>query len=56
MRTLTAIVFRIVHILMYLAPLGAFGAMAFTIGQYGIGTLANLAPWSPPSTRPRCCS
>jgi len=41
--TLTAIVFRIVHILMYLAPLGAFGAMAFTIGQYGIGTLANLA-------------
>jgi len=43
LRTLTAIVFRIVHILMYLAPLGAFGAMAFTIGQYGIGTLANLA-------------
>jgi len=43
LRTLTAIVFRIVHMLMYLAPLGAFGAMAFTIGQYGIGTLANLA-------------
>jgi aerobic C4-dicarboxylate transport protein len=43
LNTLTAIVFRIVHILMYLAPLGAFGAMAFTIGQYGIGTLANLA-------------
>ncbi|HYN45929.1 MAG TPA: dicarboxylate/amino acid:cation symporter [Allosphingosinicella sp.] len=43
LRTLTAIVFRIVHILMYLAPVGAFGAMAFTIGQYGIGTLANLA-------------
>lgn len=43
LKTLTAIVFRIVHILMYLAPLGAFGAMAFTIGQYGIGTLANLA-------------
>jgi aerobic C4-dicarboxylate transport protein len=36
-------VFRIVHILMYAAPIGAFGAMAFTIGQYGIGTLANLA-------------
>jgi len=42
-RALTAVVFRIVHILMYAAPLGAFGAMAFTIGQYGIGTLANLA-------------
>src|SRR5215217_6866087 len=41
--TLTAIVFRIVHILMYAAPIGAFGAMAFTIGTYGIGTLANLA-------------
>ena len=43
LRTLTAVVFRIVHILMYAAPIGAFGAMAFTIGQYGIGTLANLA-------------
>ena len=43
LRALTAVVFRMVHILMYAAPLGAFGAMAFTIGQYGIGTLANLA-------------
>lgn len=43
LRTLTAIVFRMVHILMYAAPIGAFGAMAFTIGQYGVGTLANLA-------------
>jgi aerobic C4-dicarboxylate transport protein len=43
LRTLTAIVFRMVHILMYAAPLGAFGAMAFTIGKYGVGTLANLA-------------
>ena len=43
LRVVTAVVFRMVHILMYLAPLGAFGAMAFTIGQYGIGTLANLA-------------
>jgi aerobic C4-dicarboxylate transport protein len=25
------------------APIGAFGAMAFTIGKYGVGTLANLA-------------
>ena len=43
LRTVTAVVFRIVRILMYAAPIGAFGAMAFTIGQYGIGTLANLA-------------
>ncbi|WP_051531517.1 dicarboxylate/amino acid:cation symporter [Sphingomonas sp. URHD0057] len=43
LRTLTAVVFRIVRILMYAAPIGAFGAMAFTIGQYGIGTLVNLA-------------
>src|SRR5689334_24975889 len=43
LRTITAVVFRIVRILMYAAPVGAFGAMAFTIGQYGIGTLANLA-------------
>jgi aerobic C4-dicarboxylate transport protein len=43
LRTITAVVFRVVRILMYAAPLGAFGAMAFTIGQYGIGTLANLA-------------
>ena len=43
LRTITAIVFRMVHILMYAAPIGAFGAMAFTIGTYGIGTLADLA-------------
>jgi aerobic C4-dicarboxylate transport protein len=43
LRTLSAVVFRIVHILMYAAPIGAFGAMAFTIGQYGIATIANLA-------------
>jgi aerobic C4-dicarboxylate transport protein len=34
--------FRVVGILMRLAPLGAFGAMAFTIGKYGLGTLLSL--------------
>src|SRR5208337_3460274 len=34
--------FGIVGIIMKLAPLGAFGAMAFTIGKYGIGTLVSL--------------
>ena len=42
LKTLTAVMFRIVHILMYAAPVGAFGAMAFTIGKYGIGSLLNL--------------
>ncbi|HEX2528978.1 MAG TPA: dicarboxylate/amino acid:cation symporter [Geminicoccus sp.] len=36
-------IFRVVHIVMKVAPLGAFGAMAFTIGRYGIGSVANLA-------------
>ena len=35
--------FKIVSILMRAAPIGAFGAMAFTIGAYGIETLGNLA-------------
>ncbi len=30
-------------VLMKLAPIGAFGAMAFTIGEFGVGSLANLA-------------
>jgi aerobic C4-dicarboxylate transport protein len=42
-QTLTAVVFRMVHILMYAAPIGAFGAMAYTIGQHGIRTLLDLA-------------
>ena len=35
--------FKMVAILMKAAPIGAFGAMAFTIGKYGIGTIINLA-------------
>jgi aerobic C4-dicarboxylate transport protein len=35
-------VFKIVHMLMKLAPLGAFGAMAFTIGKYGLASVLNL--------------
>jgi aerobic C4-dicarboxylate transport protein len=37
------VVFKLVHMLMKLAPIGAFGAIAFTIGEFGIGSLANLA-------------
>jgi len=36
-------VFKVVGIVMRAAPIGAFGAMAFTVGKYGVGTLANLA-------------
>ncbi len=35
--------FRLVAIVMKAAPAGAFGAMAFTIGKYGIGSVASLA-------------
>ncbi len=36
------VLFGIVALVMKVAPLGAFGAMAFTIGRYGIGTLLSL--------------
>ncbi len=39
---ISAVLFRIVAIVMRVAPLGAFGAMAFTIGKYGVGSLAAL--------------
>jgi aerobic C4-dicarboxylate transport protein len=34
--------FHIVGIIMRLAPVGAFGAMAFTVGRYGVGSLLSL--------------
>lgn len=37
------LLFYIIGLLMKLAPIGAFGAMAFTIGKYGVGTLMQLA-------------
>ena len=40
---LTQMVFSIVNMLMRLAPIGAFGAMAFTIGRYGLSSLGPLA-------------
>ena len=40
---LTHAVFGVVNILMRLAPIGAFGAMAFTVGRYGIASLGPLA-------------
>jgi aerobic C4-dicarboxylate transport protein len=40
--TLSAVIFRVLRYVMYAAPVGAFGAMAFTIGKYGISTLTSL--------------
>ncbi|MES2272021.1 MAG: dicarboxylate/amino acid:cation symporter [Pseudomonadota bacterium] len=39
---LSLVVFKLVSILMRAAPIGAFGAIAFTIGKYGVGSLVNL--------------
>jgi aerobic C4-dicarboxylate transport protein len=36
------VLFSIVGIIMKVAPIGAFGAMAFTIGKYGLGSLVSL--------------
>jgi aerobic C4-dicarboxylate transport protein len=43
LEALVAPVFKLVHILMRAAPIGAFGAIAFTIGKYGVEALINLA-------------
>ncbi len=42
LESLTKIVFRMVNIVMRFAPIGAFGAMAFTIGKYGLSSLGPL--------------
>lgn len=42
LQDLSAPVFKIVHMLMKAAPIGAFGAMAFTIGKYGLQSVLNL--------------
>src|SRR3984893_792463 len=39
---LTQAIFGVVNILMRLAPIGAFGAMAFTVGKYGVASLGPL--------------
>lgn len=38
----TKYIFKALHIVMYLAPIGALGGMAFTIGKYGLSTLLPL--------------
>src|SRR6201997_5383137 len=36
------VLFQIIGVIMKVAPIGAFGAMAFTIGKYGVGSLVSL--------------
>ncbi len=43
LHNISHILFKMLGFIMYVAPLGAFGAMAFTIGRYGIKTLVQLA-------------
>lgn len=40
--TVAKVFFRIIGMIVRVAPIGAFGAMAFTIGAYGVGALWNL--------------
>jgi aerobic C4-dicarboxylate transport protein len=40
--TISHMFFGIVHIVMWAAPLGAFGAIAFTVGRFGLGSLQSL--------------
>jgi len=40
---ISKVFFNIMHIVMKVAPIGAFGGMAFTVGKYGIATLQPLA-------------
>ena len=41
-KSLEAGLFAVINIIMKVAPVGSFGAMAFTIGKYGLGSLASL--------------
>jgi len=39
---LTTVIFKVLNFIMKAAPLGAFGAMAFAVGKYGVETLSSL--------------
>ncbi|MGC4037460.1 MAG: cation:dicarboxylase symporter family transporter [Chitinophagaceae bacterium] len=43
LKIISKYVFKGLHLVMYLAPIGAFGGMAYTISKYGIATLLPLA-------------
>ncbi len=43
LESVTKVLFSIIHIIVWAASIGAFGAMAFTIGRYGVDSLKPLA-------------
>lgn len=43
LESLSKVLFGMVNLVMKAAPVGAFGAMAFTIGKYGVASIAKLA-------------
>lgn len=43
LRFLAKYVFKLLHAIMIVAPIGAFGGMAYTVSKYGLGTLIPLA-------------
>jgi aerobic C4-dicarboxylate transport protein len=43
LESVSAMLFKVVSLILCLAPLGAFGAMAFTVGRFGLGGLRPLA-------------
>ena len=43
LREISKYVFKILHVIMLFAPIGAFGGMAYTVSKYGISTLVPLA-------------
>ena len=54
---ISQVLFRIIGMIMWLAPVGALGAMAFTIGDYGIGKLDGSGVADDMLlSRPVCCS
>jgi aerobic C4-dicarboxylate transport protein len=40
--TIASVLFRVIALVMRLAPIGAFGAMAYTVGHFGVSALGNL--------------
>lgn len=42
MQTITKVFFKIIHCVMYMAPVATFAAMAFSVGKFGIAPLFNL--------------
>lgn len=41
-KSIEVALFQVIHIIMRIAPIGAFGAMSFTIGKYGFESLVSL--------------